>query len=60
MPAVLADEDWDTWLGETGTPADAKGCLKTVEGLRWTMTKEERAATTKRRKPTVSDPGGLL
>jgi putative SOS response-associated peptidase YedK len=60
MPAVLADEDWATWLGEKGTPEDAKACLKTVEGVRWTMTKEERAATTKRKKPTVSDPEGLL
>jgi hypothetical protein len=34
--------------------------LKTVEGVRWTMTKEGRAATIKRRKPTASDPGGLL
>jgi putative SOS response-associated peptidase YedK len=47
MPAVLADEDWATWLGETGTPDDAKGCLKTVEGVKWTMTKEERAATSR-------------
>jgi putative SOS response-associated peptidase YedK len=60
MPAVLADEDWATWLGEKGTYEDAKGYLKTVEGVRWTMTKEGRAATIKRRKPTASDPGGLL
>jgi putative SOS response-associated peptidase YedK len=58
MPAVLAPEDWATWLGESGTQAQAKACLKTVEGVRWTMAKEERAA--KRGKPTVSDPGGLL
>jgi len=60
MPAVLADEDWGTWLGETGSPAEAKACLKTVEGVKWTMTKEERASTTKRARPTVRDPGGLL
>ena len=60
MPAVLVDEDWATWLGETGTAEDAKACLKTVEGVRWTMTKEEKAATTKRKKPTVSDPEGML
>ena len=60
MPAVLADDDWATWLGEAGTEEDAKGCLKTVEGVRWTMNKEERAASTKRKKPTVSDPGGIL
>jgi putative SOS response-associated peptidase YedK len=61
MPAVLADEDWSVWLGET--PADhgrVKVCLRTVEGVRWTMAKEEREAKTKRGKPTVSDPGGLL
>ena len=60
MPAVLAEEDWATWLGETDTPDEAKACLKTVEGVNWTMTKEERAATGKRGKPTVSDPSGML
>src|SRR5262249_6223359 len=60
MHAVLADEDWATWLGEKGTPEDAKACLKTVEGVRWTMTKEEKAPTAKRKKPTATDPGGLL
>jgi putative SOS response-associated peptidase YedK len=58
MPAVLADEDWDMWL--RGTPDEAKACLKTVEGVRWTMTKEEKAATMKRNKPTISDPTGLF
>lgn len=58
MPAVLADEDWDLWLH--GTRDEAKACLKTVEGVRWTMTKEEKAATTKRKKATVSDPTGLF
>jgi putative SOS response-associated peptidase YedK len=61
MPAILADKDWSSWLGENGaSPADAKACLKTVEGVRWTMTKEERSEKTKRAKPTVRDPGGLL
>jgi putative SOS response-associated peptidase YedK len=60
MPAVLAEQDWDTWLGETGTPGDAKACLKTVEGVRWTMSKEEKAAKTKRTKPVVSDPSGFV
>jgi len=60
MPAVLADQDWGAWLGEPpATPDDARACLKTVEGVRWTMTKEERAAT-KRSKPTASDPTGRL
>ena len=61
MPAVLAEEDWATWLGEAPAGMDAlKACLKTVEGVRWTMNKEERAAKAKRGKPTVSDPSGLL
>jgi putative SOS response-associated peptidase YedK len=61
MPAILAAPDWGVWLGEDpSTPAAAKACLKTVEGLRWTMRPEERAARTKRRKPTASDPGGLF
>ena len=60
MPAILRPEDWATWLGEEpADPVRAKACLKTVEGTRWTMTKEERAAKP-RRKPTVSDPGGLF
>jgi putative SOS response-associated peptidase YedK len=43
MPAVLADEDSAAWLEETGTPTDTKACLKTVEGVHWTMTREECA-----------------
>jgi putative SOS response-associated peptidase YedK len=61
MPAILAPEDWATWLGEgDASPAGIKACLKTVEGARWTMTREERAQTAKRRKPVVSDPAGLF
>lgn len=61
MPAFLAAQDWATWLGENGaSPDDAKACLKTVEGIDWSMTKEERAAKTKRARPTVRDPKGLL
>lgn len=45
------------WL--RGTPDEAKACPKTVDGVRWTMAKEERAATAKRNKPTVSDPKGF-
>jgi putative SOS response-associated peptidase YedK len=60
MPAFLAPQDWGTWLGENGNdPFAAKAACKTREGLRWTMTKEERAATRKRSKPTLSDPSGL-
>jgi putative SOS response-associated peptidase YedK len=58
MPVVLADEDWDMWL--RGTSDGAKACLRTVEGVRWTMTKEEKAATEKRKKASVSDPTGLF
>lgn len=62
MPAFLAPEDWTTWLGENGNdPAAAKAACRTREGVRWTMTKEERAASrAKRSKPTVSDPKGLF
>lgn len=63
MPAFIAEEDWATWLGECDATVDeVKACLKTVEGVRWSMTKEERKASpkAKRAKPTVSDPSGLL
>lgn len=63
MPAFLAKDHWATWLGEDGaTTAEAKACLRTVEGINWKMSKEERAASKKekRAKPTVSDPGGLF
>jgi putative SOS response-associated peptidase YedK len=60
MPAILAPEDWAIWLGEEAADHDRiKACLKTMEGVRWTMTAEERAAKP-RRKPTVADPGGLF
>ena len=60
MPALLAQADWAAWLGDNGaTPADAKACLKTVEGVRWTMAAEQRTAA-KRAKPTVADPLGLF
>ena len=39
---------------------NGKACLKTIEGVRWTMTKEERPAKDKRSKPTISDPTGLF
>jgi putative SOS response-associated peptidase YedK len=61
MPAFLQPDDWTDWLGEDGaTPDDAKAVLKTTPGARWTMTPEQRAASTRRAKPTVSDPGGLF
>jgi putative SOS response-associated peptidase YedK len=61
MPAVLAPEDWAVWLGEEpASVAKIKACLKTVEDVRWTMTREERAKSTKRAKPMASDPTGLF
>ena len=61
MPAVLAPEDWATWLGETdATSAQVKACLRTVEDVRWTMTREERTRGARRSKPVVSDPAGLV
>jgi hypothetical protein len=61
MPALLSDdEDWAIWLGETPASSErVKACLKTMEGTRWTMTPEQRAAKPRRR-PTVSNPAGLF
>ena len=54
---MLAEAELATWLGEAPAGMEAvKACLKTVEGVRWTMSKEERAAKAKRAKPTISDP----
>src|SRR3569623_838165 len=58
MPAMLASEDWETWL--SGSSSDAKACLKTMEDLRWTMTREQGAKTAKRGILVVSDPVGLF
>lgn len=61
MPAVLDSEDWAIWLGEeAATPERVKACLKTQQGVRWTMAKEKRVGKAPRRKPTVSDPAGLF
>jgi putative SOS response-associated peptidase YedK len=61
MPAFLIPEDWTVWLGEgKNDSVAAKGACKTQEGVRWTMTREERAASAKRSRPVVSDPGGLF
>lgn len=60
MPAILAPDDWAVWLGEeSATPERIKACLKTVEGARWTMHREESSARARRAKPVVSDPRGL-
>ena len=62
MPALLAKDDWKTWLGENcSSPDAAKARLKTVKCINWKISKEERAASKmKRAKPTVSDPTGLF
>jgi putative SOS response-associated peptidase YedK len=61
MPAVLAPEDWAIWLGEEPDSLDAaKACLRTLDDVRWSMTREECAASARRTRPTVSDPGGLF
>lgn len=61
MPAILEPENWAKWLGEEdASPGDVKAVLKTMEGVRWQMAKEERAEKAKRRKPTVSDTKGLF
>jgi putative SOS response-associated peptidase YedK len=60
MPAFLAPVDWEVWLGEEEATVDEiKACLKTVEGVKWTMTREEVKQKARRAKPTASDPGGL-
>jgi putative SOS response-associated peptidase YedK len=44
MPAILADEDWDTWLGEgDATTDEVLATLKTVEGVNWQLAKEQKA-----------------
>jgi putative SOS response-associated peptidase YedK len=61
MPAFLAPEDWEVWLGEKPASLDeVKACLKTVEGVRWTMAKEGKNNTVVRGRPIVSDPKGLF
>jgi putative SOS response-associated peptidase YedK len=61
MPAFLAREDWQVWLGESSTSLEkVKACLRTVEGASWTMNKEERASNVRRSKSMVSDPTGLF
>jgi putative SOS response-associated peptidase YedK len=62
MPAFLAKDNWATWLGENGASSDeAKACLKKGEGIKWTMSREERAVSkAKQGKPTVSDPTGMF
>jgi putative SOS response-associated peptidase YedK len=45
MPAILADEDWEKWLGEMPATLDeVKAALKTVEGVTWKMAPEPKGA----------------
>jgi putative SOS response-associated peptidase YedK len=61
MPAILDPADWLKWIGEEPATVDElKGMLKTVEGVNWRMSREEKKASTKRGKPTVTDPCGLM
>ena len=61
MPAFLAREDWELWLGETpGTVDERKACLRTQNGARWTMAPEERSRKAMRAKTIGSSPGGLF
>lgn len=61
MPAFLAPEDWAPWLGDEPASLDeVKACLKTVEGVDWTMAKEGKRGPVARGKPVVSDPSGLF
>jgi putative SOS response-associated peptidase YedK len=61
MPAILNPVDWTKWTGEERASVDElKDTLKTVEGVHWKMTREEKVAKPKRTKPAVSTPGGLI
>lgn len=61
MPAVLDPADWAKWIGEEPATVDElKAMLKTVEGTKWRMNKEEKKAKQPRQKPTISDPSGLF
>ena len=59
MPALLDYADWPVWLGEVKAHSlEVKALLKTKHRVRWTMSKEQKAAQAKKekRKPTVNDP----
>lgn len=68
MPAILADEEWSKWLGETPAGHDeVKALLKTVEGVNWQMTREtpppkppKPAKSPKTEKPKAETPQGSL
>jgi hypothetical protein len=59
MPVFLVPEYWEASFSEKPSGIDrTKACLKTVEGVRWTTTREKRAKTARRTKPVVTDPPG--
>jgi putative SOS response-associated peptidase YedK len=52
MPAILAAEDWDAWLGEREASIDeVKATLKTVEGVNWKMAREQKKPSSKAKTP---------
>lgn len=52
MPAILAEQDWATWLGETdASPADVKAVLRTYDdGGNWRMAEQRPSRPTKQPK----------
>jgi putative SOS response-associated peptidase YedK len=61
MPAFLAREDGETWLGENpASPEEVKACLKTVVRCALDHAEGRTRQTAKRARPTVSDPTGLF
>jgi putative SOS response-associated peptidase YedK len=55
MPAILPQEDWATWLGETDTSlVDVKSVLRIYEDHgSWTMTEQAPSRKTKPQEPTL-------
>ncbi len=49
MPAFISVDDWTVWLGEQpASTTEIKACLKTVEGVRWSMSREKKDKPTRR------------
>ncbi len=57
MPAILAQEDWPTWLGEAGaSDAEAKALLRTFDDNGdWDMTEQASAGPGKPKTPPQMD-----
>lgn len=60
MPAILEQDDWATWLGETDASSDdIKGILKTFDDRgTWTMAEQARSRRAKPQQPNTQQ--GLL